>query len=167
MKNFKGKNNPMYKHGNTNNAKCKNCGKHISYNSWKYGKSFCKSCWQLGKNNPRYSNGKGCEPIKCDCGKYTTRHSKQCIKCSSKISHFLGKKHTTETKLKMSKSICRHHIDMNQKNNNKTNILLLSKSNHQKIHRFMYDYISKIIKNKKILKEYIKWFIKKYGDNNV
>lgn len=165
---LKGKNNPNYKDGNTiklgnnynKNNRCVDCGKLVSNQS----KDRCKKCANKGRRNPGYNNGKSCEPTNCiECGKLTTRHSKKCKRCANK-NKFLGYKHTQQSKNKMSKAICRHHIDMNQKNNKNSNILLLNKANHQKIHRFMYDYIVKIKKDYITLKTYINWFKKNYPE---
>lgn len=143
--------------------KCKDCKKKLG----DYRSIRCKSCMHKGKLSYLYKNGKGCEPTKCiTCGKITARHSKQCKKCSNKLRR-IGMKHTEQSKIKMSKAICKHHLDMNQNNNQEINFLYLNKANHQKIHRFMYDYIVKVKKDFKLLKSYVKWFKQNYLNKEI
>ena len=52
----------------------------------------------------------------------------------------------------------RHHIDLDHDNNNKSNILLWTKTNHIRLHQRAYEYLVK----KELIRKYIKWFIKRY-----
>jgi hypothetical protein len=80
-----------------------------------------------------------------------------------------GKHFSKETKLKMSlkkkgiktgNNMCKHHLDLNTKNNKEDNILILTNSKHQLFHRLAYHYLLKTFGIKEIQK-YKKWFIKR------
>jgi len=91
---------------------------------------------------------------------------------SGKNNYFYGKHHTKADKKIMSKIkkilwksidrlnvICKHHLDLNKKNNKKYNILILTNSKHSKFHRQSYRFLVEY----GLIKKYIKWFDKKYG----
>ena len=83
-------NNPHFKDGESiKKHYCKKCSKEISYVSYKFGKGFCCSCWQLGENNNSYKLES--EKIKyycIDCKKELKNYKAQrCPKCWYKLLH--------------------------------------------------------------------------------
>jgi len=70
-----------------------------------------------------------------------------------------GRRLTKEHKLKIKKSQHNHHIDLDKKNNKKSNKLKLTPSIHQKLHTRAYRYLVKIGK----IKDYLKWFKRNFG----
>jgi hypothetical protein len=64
-------------------------------------------------------------------------------------------------KLKIRLNHCKHHLDLNTKNNKDSNIYRLSSGNHQRFHRYAYNYLFKKFGIAEILK-YKKWF-----ENNI
>ena len=52
-----------------------------------------------------------------------------------------------------------HHIDLNKDNNEPSNKLILSNSNHQKLHRLSYNYLVEI----GLIESYVNWFYKKFN----
>ena len=54
--------------------------------------------------------------------------------------------------------INRHHIDLNKYNNEIINLLFLTNSKHNQLHKRAYDYLVKTNQ----VQEYIKWFIKEF-----
>lgn len=132
------------------------------------------------------------DKVKCKCGNLKSSWVKYCRTCSlkerfkNKKNHpMYGKNHTTKSKEKMSisakkrgysikqlkllwegnknKSIHKHHLDLNEDNNSKNNILkLLTNGKHQLFHRYAYHYLLKKFGIKEILK-YKNWFERKYG----
>ncbi len=163
-----------YKHGRyckDFNNYCINCKIEISPNARR-----CRNCAEhlknLGKNNPSWKSGK---PNCVDCNKplksYGSKRCKSCAKkgklninfgnpknIKGKLHPRYGTKHSKKTKIKMKKALAKHHIDLNKKNKKKDNILTLTSSNHAKLHNHTYEYLVKIHK----IKDYIKWFDKKY-----
>jgi len=165
-----GKLNPGYKHGKCSGVKrCFKCNKTITFGS-KNG--CCKSCSKQGKLNGRYINGKTLKRKKClDCGKKlgiwsNYYNNKRCLSCKmknlykNKKLNFKGKRNPMYGKISNGKNkINKHHINLNRKNNEESNILLISNSKHIKLHRLAYFYLLKMGK----IKEYIDWFKLKYG----
>lgn len=140
-KSFVGKNNPNY-------------GNHILKGIKR--PQFSKQI--LGKNNPAYIDGKTLKKYYCiichkKLGITAYQGTKLCRKCSNKkrIIWNKGKK--------IGNKICRHHLDLNKKNNKKTNILNLTNSLHLSFHRLIYRYILEKFGIKEILK-YKQWFFK-------
>jgi len=147
---YKGKNNPRYIDGRTSKkSKCIICKKMINY--FQNESKMCKKCMNnqktikyQGKNNPNFKGGK---PKCINCGKIlSTRKTKnyipkRCAECFARID-----------------VIVKHHIDLDRKNNKKTNILELTKSLHTSLHHKAYNYLVKIGQ----INKYIKWFIKKF-----
>lgn len=87
---LKGDNNPHFKNGESiKKHYCKICNKEITYSSFKFGKGFCQSCWQLGNKNNQYKLES--EKIKyfCeDCGKELQLYTaKKCEECWYKTPH--------------------------------------------------------------------------------
>jgi hypothetical protein len=145
-------------------SKCKDCNKEITSRS---KKGRCPSCCKKGKLNPMYGKSsamkglfgkyhphwKGGKPRCVDCKKLLTNlYAKRCPTCWYKIA-----------KLSMKKRICKHHIDMNIKNNRKENFLYLKVKNHLNIHKFAYQYIIHKFGIKEI-KRYITWFLKNHAE---
>ncbi len=89
MNNFKGKNNPNYKHGYYcgNPQKCIQCKQNITSGS-KSG--YCSSCSKQNRKNPNFKFGKYCFPNYCECGKKIDYRATFCWNCY-KLSNF-GKK---------------------------------------------------------------------------
>jgi|GEM_PF-4496346 len=74
-----------------------------------------------------------------------------------------GRKLSQDARLKISTTLARHHIDLNHKNNHGSNILMLTNSNHARLHRLSYNYL---VETGQIL-EYIEWFKKRCLVNEV
>lgn len=72
---------------------------------------------------------------------------------------------TKEYREKMHKALKnkkhKHHIDLDHNNDDKLNILILTNSMHQHLHRFAYHYLLKKFGIEEVRK-YIKWFFKNY-----
>jgi hypothetical protein len=123
---------------------CIECGKPVSRKEYKRCAScehkrkhkdyFCKIC------NTKISNGNGLT------GKG------RCQSCANK-----GKNNPMSGKKDV---ISKHHIDLNRKNNKKSNILKIHQSIHSSLHHRAYDYLVKI----GLIKKYIKWFFKNLGE---
>lgn len=109
-------------------------------------------------------------------GKCLQEEHKQKISKANKnrISSMKGKHHSNESKKKigtaskrrwknkeyvekMNKTKNKHHLDLNHDNNKKSNILILTRSNHRSIHARAYDYLV-YVKGIKEVKKYVKWF---------
>lgn len=74
-----------------------------------------------------------------------------------KISQTLKRKYRSgEVKLK--NQIQKHHVDMNHNNIRKSNIMVLTDSQHRKIHAWGYNYLVETGQ----IKNYIKWFKRKF-----
>lgn len=72
--------------------------------------------------------------------------------------YWKGKKLSKTHILKIKNGMNRHHIDLNNKNNIETNILMLTRSKHRQIHSRAYDYLVEL----DLQDEYIEWFKKIY-----
>jgi hypothetical protein len=57
--------------------------------------------------------------------------------------------------------IVKHHIDLDTKNNQKFNLLKITQSKHNSLHKKSYNYLVKI----GMVHKYVRWFIKHYGVN--
>jgi hypothetical protein len=171
-----------FKYGNRNCRSCANTGTKnpmSGQHSWNYkgrrkcscGRKIenfyaktCRLCYlkkpnlyvKKGKNHYNYKTGK---PI-CKCGKELKNYSaKRCHVCEMKRRWRKGV-------ISMTKDVlCRHHLDLNIKNDKKSNILYLTHGNHQLFHRFAYHYLLEKFGIKEILK-YKKWFKTKYLNEN-
>lgn len=111
------------------------------------------------------------------CGKLIQKRSKLCNSCHNRIKAlklWKGKEYR-EKQLKsllkhrppMGKGSrkhrkCKHHIDLNKYNNNDTNTLILTNSNHEKLHKWAYRYL---LENN-MIKSYMKWFFRKVRNAN-
>lgn len=118
-----------------------------------------------GKNNPNYKHGKCMGGKRCiDCGKKLSvqaklLRTKRCYKCSYKIrsKQYKESGNPQHGKINIYKyTIIHHHINLNTKNNNKKNLLVLTQSIHAKLHHRADDYLV----TKGFIYKYIKWFIK-------
>ncbi len=147
--------------------KCEQCDKKfIPKNKVYKRKRFCsKKC---------YSNWQKNKPLLINILKYNVRvFSKKDLQKLSESQK--GRKVSKKTRKKISKTLtgrkrpnfkkrrfgntrCKHHKDLNKENNQKRNILILTNSQHQSLHRRAYDYLVKINK----INNYIKWFKRKY-----
>jgi hypothetical protein len=142
--------------------RCIICGNKIS----DYRAKRCRKCYTktlIGKTNPSYKHGGKHKNQYCKCGKLIDFRSKRCRSCAIKRAYRLGKlnhkgKNHPMYGRKFTKPLY-HHINLNQSNNRKTNLLLITPSKHQILHRKSYEYLVKIRK----VKHYIRWFIKHYG----
>lgn len=108
-------------------------------------------------------------------GKHHTEKTKRKLsesrkgKYTGKDNPFYGKTHTKRARELISKGNsfskanlkCKHHIDLDKKNIAKENLLKLTNSKHQKLHRRAYNYLVEINK----VDKYLNWFDKKYGLN--
>jgi hypothetical protein len=111
-----------------------------------------------GKGNSNYKTGKYSD------------NKNRCIECKSEIS-IISKKRCMKCEYKQRKgirpiglwvkgtTIIEHHIDLNKKNNIKSNKLKLTVSKHTKLHQRAYEYLVRI----GLIGKYIKWFSKKYS----
>jgi hypothetical protein len=105
---------------------------------------------RFDKKAPSYIDGRTNNPHFCkSCGiKISVNNwrtgQRQCRKCS-----------------KDNTAIVKHHIDLNNKNSNKNNILIITARKHISLHHRAYDYLVKIGQ----IKPYIKWFLKTYKGN--
>ena len=118
----------------------------IGKNNSMYGTHRC------GKDNPNYRNGHTLIKQKCkNCGKQTSEYRRKlCRDC-----YFIIYKNRKNM-------INKHHLDLNQKNNNKDNLLYLIGSLHQSLHKLAYHYLLEKFGIKEV-KKYTKWFAKKKG----
>jgi len=113
------KNHPMWKGGiTTKTYYCIDCKTKVSYCSVKYGNGRCKVCagkerkgcnyGQFGKDNANYKHGRTFNNKCHKCNKLLKDHrSKICKECwytsiKGKANPFYGKKHTEETRKKVS-----------------------------------------------------------------
>jgi ribosomal protein L30/L7E len=129
----KGANHPMY--GKIGNMKGKY---HTKQTKLKIAKA------NKGIRNGNYINGKCIKYNKCKiCNKQLHNFkAKICRKCSNKGN-----------------SQVRHHIDLNNKNNNSLNILKLTRRRHTQLHNKSYEYLVK----RNLVKDYINYFVANYG----
>jgi len=82
----------------------------------------------------------------------------------SKISK--GRRLSNKQKIDKAKKLNKHHLDLNYRNDNKSNILLLTNANHMRLHRFAYHYL--VIKlGIKEVNKYVKWFYKYLKYKNI
>jgi len=120
--NSKGKNNPNYKHGKTNNNKCIDCERRIV--------PIATRCWEcsfklrFGKNNPNYIDGNGYAPYPLEFNdklkeKIRKRDNYQCQNCNITESEHI---------IVFGKVLCVHHIDYDKKNCKETNLLALCRN---------------------------------------
>jgi len=103
------------------------------------------------KHRDKISNAqKGC--------KFTKDH------CSKISKSLLGKK-LSEERIKSIRNVKTniHHIDLDDNNDNKANLLRLNKATHQRLHRLAYHYLVYKLGIKEVYR-YIEWF-KKYHHN--
>jgi hypothetical protein len=179
----KGDKSPAYIDGRTKiKYYCIKCKSKITYGN---KTKLCKSCSmkKLFKNptkHPNYKDGRTIIKHYCKCGKEIKNYyNKYCKSCGSKLSWkkgdrqrrtYIGKNNPNfdNHKLKGNKNpmfgknrkneIVKHHLDLNKKNNKQKNLLKLTQSKHSKLHQRAYEYL---VRTKQI-RNYIKWFDKKY-----
>ena len=130
----------------TNNNKCSNCGKHISFSSKK-----CKSC------DKKYHYKIYPSPRGKKHWNYNRKNTSQGKKIMGSRNGNFGKNR------KLKNKIITHHIDLNYFNNKKDNILKITLKKHTSLHHRAYDYLVKIDK----IKQYIKWFLKTDKGNKI
>jgi len=158
---------------------CKFCGKELSKSSIQKKIERCSNCYHKSriKENATRKIKHYCK----NCSKIIDRRSIRCINCCAKIrigkkrpehskimkginnpmfgSYRIGKNNPNFGKRHNKKNDTeRHHIDLDHDNNNKSNILLWTKTNHIRLHQRAYEYLVK----KELIRKYIKWFIKRY-----
>lgn len=159
---------------NSNNMErfCVNCGKVLTTE-----RKFCKECQKAKKREyakSRYRNmidsgnkSKRYGEAKCIvCGKTIIKNRKTqilCYECFLKTKHktvdnynsvkrtkdgrsTLGRQVIIELGLKLNDMVV-HHLDENPNNNSYNNLLILNKSNHAKLHRFLEKNWSLLLKN--------------------
>lgn len=126
---------------------CKDCGKQVSKkeyercisceNKRKHKEYFCIKC------NKKISNENGLN------GK------KRCSSCANK-----GENNPMHNRVGVrGNTIIEHHIDLNTKNNRKSNKLKILHKVHVSLHHRAYDYLVKI----GLIRRYIKWFFNNYA----
>ena len=119
----------------------------------------CKSCSKKGSFNINF-------------GGFSKQHKKNLSKaCKGRVSAFKGRKHTKETKKRISdklkghkgvkkqSKIVKHHIYLKQ---HKNDVISLTRKLHGKLHWEIYDYLYQT-QGKKVIDKYLKWFGKKYN----
>jgi hypothetical protein len=156
---FKGKNNPNYKHGRYYKHYCLDCHKRIDPRAKR-----CDKCFHKYNRGINHCNYKGEFPKCSDCGKQlSTRKNKdyipkRCMKCWHKFAKGInGTNYNKTHKRKLNKyTLHRHHKNLNRNDNTKNNILILTCSNHRKLHAYAYNYLVKL----NLIDKYIKWFNK-------
>jgi hypothetical protein len=143
--NNKGKYNPNYRHGECcKKHLCKTCGKEIYYIS-----TLCRECSnksRTGIKRPQQSR------------LMTNRkHSALTLKKISKAQK--GKKNSMYKRVGVTgnKDVI-HHINLNTKNNKKSNLLKMKQVTHLFLHNNSYRYLVHLGLERK----YIKWFFKNY-----
>jgi DNA-directed RNA polymerase subunit RPC12/RpoP len=176
-KHISGKKANAFKNGKTLiQYHCIDCGKLLSrlayYNKYKR----CKKCNKKGKLNGMFGkkrpdmiirnklnirkgeqcyNYKGGKPKCINCGKKLSNYGyKRCKSCEQKLK---WRNELNRIRVKAD-TIVKHHIDLNHKNNKKNNILKITQSKHSKLHLRAYEFLVE----KKLIRQYIKWFDKKY-----
>jgi len=130
----------------------------------KYQIHTCKLCHKKFKFHPGSSKGIFCS---LKCKKTNDRifgFSKETIHKMELAAQKIIKKRTPAEYLEMCKrnritakkrtKTDKHHIDLNKKNNRKSNILILLAKEHHSLHARAYNYLVKIRK----VRDYIKWF---------
>jgi DNA-directed RNA polymerase subunit RPC12/RpoP len=150
--------------------KCINCKKELNKKAKYYGTIRCKSCSMIhlfkDHKHPTYKNGK-----------FKRNKIYKCIKCNKKITQntgVYGQKMCQSCIFKQrikqkghpslghkgvnGKMIIKHHIDLDNKNNLKANILWITQSLHTSLHHKAYNYLVK----KRLVRNYIKWFLKHF-----
>lgn len=151
---------------------CKNCGKELTTE-----RKWCKECQkakkrEYGKNRYRSIINSGnilkrYGKTNCIvCGKTIIKNRKDqvlCYECYLAIRHktvdnynsvkrtkdgksTLGRQVVLDLGLQLNKMVV-HHLDENPNNNSYDNLLILSKSNHAKLHRFLERNWSLLLKN--------------------
>jgi len=173
---YKGEKSPHFKR--IKSKYCINCGCELNKKAHLFNTKRCHSCdlkyrhrkgKQIGKNNNLYKDGRMNKKFYCkDCGKRIWYKRIRCQSCRSKYLNKIGKigfKHghnfTIRGKGSKKRMICEHHIDLNHKNDSKSNKIRLIYPIHSKMHNRAYKYLVKI----GLIKQYIKYFLK-YEINN-
>lgn len=115
----KGKNNGNYKHGKTNNNKCTECGKTITY----YGNK-CNICKFKGENNPNWIDGRSYFPYPQEFNsklkeKIRKRDNYQCQKCDITEEEHL---------IVFGEILSIHHIDYSKENCLEENLITLCRN---------------------------------------
>jgi DNA-directed RNA polymerase subunit RPC12/RpoP len=140
--------NPNYIDGRTHKKKCSKCGKYVS----KHSKKYCIKCYikTFSKGNNPMQNKK-----QSKSAKNKMRNKALGRKVSLKIRKLLSK---LRKGIKTGKQLSRHHINLNKKDERKSNIFILSRAKHTQLHQRAYEYLVYIDK----INDYIKWYKEKY-----
>ncbi len=143
---------------------CKQCKKEFTPKNFVYKKKyFCsKSCyteWQkgkvpivnlLGKNQPFDS-------LRAKVIRKKRVNFSLSKKTRKKISTSLkGRTRPNYKNRNFGSKLCKHHIDLDTKNNEKSNMFVLTNSKHASLHKRGYHYLVKTGQ----IHDYIKWFKK-------
>jgi hypothetical protein len=165
-----GRKNPNYKKGkhSDNKNKCIDCNKELV----NYKAKRCLSCarkYQMkinpssshfynrkGNLNYLYKDGRTNKKYYCiNCGKELSKSAYQGTKRCRPCEYKRRKGIPTGRICITGKTIIKHHINLNKKNNNRKNKLILTQSIHSSLHHKAYNYLVK----KGMIRKYIKWFI--------
>ncbi len=167
-----GRGNNHYIHGRTNKKKyCLKCGKKLSKQASYLGFKRCRKCsrTKIVREKLRKANigKKYSEKVKIKMG--LSRKNSKKFKEYIKNRDINGKKNGMYGVRRFGKdnpnfnnhklngeTLQKHHINLNRNNNRKNNILLISLTNHRKLHTHAYHYLVR----KGIIKQYIRWFFK-------
>ena len=171
-KHSKGKNNPHYIDGRTSRVKyCKVCGKRLSKLAFYLGFKRCRKCSKTltVRRKLRLANLGKHPNLKT---RLRMRESKKnSIKFQQYLKHrdLSGKKNGMYNVHRFNennpnwnnhklnkKTMEKHHINLDTKNNKNENILKISLTNHRRLHLYAYHYL---VKTRQI-KKYMKWFFK-------
>jgi hypothetical protein len=142
---FKGKLNPFY-------------GKKHSLKTKKLIAMKAKKRLSDPTKNPRYIDGRT-HNNKCKiCGEHIVKGSKICKACF--FSSMTGKGNPMYNKKGQKKDkLIKHHLNLNRKDNRKSNLMCLTLSQHTSLHQQAYRYLVETMQ----VKQYIKWFFKREG----
>ncbi|KKL77788.1 hypothetical protein LCGC14_2031400 [marine sediment metagenome] len=147
----------IYRKKNRKIYKCKDCKKQIPTSTAKRC-AECSISYRIKNKQFPYVNG-NCNPKYCiTCKKQLKSHNqktKYCMKCWGLSERGKNNPNFGADKTQIHK----HHINLNNKDNNKNNTLFLTSSKHRKLHVIAYNYLVKTNQ----IKKYIKWFCKTYG----
>jgi hypothetical protein len=127
---------------------CLHCGKKFYVSKCNIKRKYCSSKCYHGYYN-KY--------IKIKC--LTCRKIIKIKKTPYNLNHL--PKYCSRECCNRNKHIVEHHIDLNVNNNKLSNKLILTNSQHALIHRIAYHYLVEVNQ----IKNYIKWFKKKYLDD--
>ena len=125
---------------------CKDCGKKICYNTWKYGTKRCASCANKKELSPNWRGGISSELYPLE---FTSKLKKQIRKRDNYTCQICGM--TEEEHLILYDRVLDiHHIDYDKENLNPDNLMSLCHKCNMKVNRnrdYWYAYFKYIMEN--------------------